>query len=105
MTVLFWAARRGHAEVVKALLAHSEIDVNAKNNHGMTALMAAAENGYTEVVKALLGHSKIDVNVASRRGWTALMIAAKRETEVVNALRRTVRLMSMHKSHGTNGQH
>ena len=67
-TALTLAAYEGHVEVVKALLAHSEIDVNAKIENGATALMLAAWEGREDVVNALLAHSKIDVNAEGNYG-------------------------------------
>ena len=51
-TALMVAARYGHLEVVKVLLAKGA-DVNAKDNAGNTALMVAAKYGHPEVVKIL----------------------------------------------------
>lgn len=58
---LWAAARKGDAELVKALLAKG-VDVNAKTEYGATALSFAADKGHAEVVKVLLD-KKADVNV------------------------------------------
>lgn len=51
-TALIHAAKRGHAEVVKALLAHGA-DVNAKGMKGETVLTGAKKNGHKEIVRML----------------------------------------------------
>ncbi len=88
-TALMWAAKEGHVEAARQLLAHySRIDVNVVGRvYGYTALMYAAKAGHTEVVKALLNHRDIKVNIVNPKGRTALMLAAYRgHTEVVKAL-------------------
>jgi len=46
------AAKEGHAEVAKLLLANGA-DVNVKSREGKTALMYAEENDHTEIVALL----------------------------------------------------
>ena len=76
ITALEWAARKGHAEVVKVLL-DNKADVNASDTDGVTPLYIAARNGHIDVVKLLLDN-KADVN-ASRHtdGDTPLYMAAQ----------------------------
>jgi ankyrin repeat protein len=74
-TPLMEAVEAGYEEIVKKLLSHSNIDVNAENMGGRTPLMEAVEAGYEEIVKKLLSHSNIDVNLQDRRGDTALHLA------------------------------
>ena len=71
------ACLRGRKDVVQLLLDHSEIiDLNAKDNHGLTTLMIACFNGDKEIVQLLLEHSeRIELNARAINGWTALMIA------------------------------
>ena len=45
------AARRGHTEVVTALLQRDDIEINIVSNRGTTALMLAAYRGHTEIVE------------------------------------------------------
>ncbi len=98
-TALMFAAKNGHLEVVKELLAYKNenekllTDVNQANVNGHTALMIAAQNGHSEVVKELLAYKNkesgknIDVNKADNGGHTALMRAAhKNRLEVVKEL-------------------
>ena len=74
-TDLLEAADSGDTDKVKDLL-KGEVDVNAKDDDGMTALMLAAMDGNTEMVTALSAVAGIDGNVANDDGWTALMYAA-----------------------------
>ncbi len=79
------AAQNGHLDVVKALLVKG-VNVNMKNEKGVTALMFATQNGHTEIVKELIANDA-DVNMKSGHGWTALMFAAQNgHTETVRVL-------------------
>jgi ankyrin repeat protein len=71
-TPLMEAVRNGHAEVVKLLLAHKEVDVN-KAGYGGTPLLAAVARRHAEVVKLLLEEG-VDVNKAYL-GLTPLALA------------------------------
>src|SRR5689334_8056104 len=51
------------------------VDVDVRNEHGMTALMRAARCGHAAVVRALLEHGA-DPNVARNDRFTALALAA-----------------------------
>ena len=62
------AARFARNEVVRALLAAPDIDVNRANIDGVTAVMIAAQKGHTEVVRALLAAPGIDVNKRATLG-------------------------------------
>ena len=91
-TSLFWAATKGHTDLVKLLLTFPQIDVNMGNPlllaskfgyadivelikvqpqirvndespaDGSTALFQASKNGHYKVVRILLQHPEIDVN-------------------------------------------
>ena len=61
-TPLYYASERGHAEVVKLLVAHPEIHVAVKLNTSLTLLGVASQFGRYEVVKELLAHPGVDVN-------------------------------------------
>ena len=88
ITPLYWAAVKGHIELMKLLIDITDDGHNARcTEDGATPLYIAAYNGHTEVVKLLLDH-KADVN-ASRTdgGATPLYIAAySGHTEVVTLL-------------------
>jgi ankyrin repeat protein len=79
------AARRGHLDVVKALIVLGA-DVNAKSYYGDTPLMEAVENNNLEEVRLLLDKGA-DVT-ARPNGRTALTIAQKKgRKEIVEILR------------------
>ena len=87
MTPLEWAARKGHADVVRVLLGNKAY-VNAKcTGDGSTPLYVAAQNGHREVVKLLLGN-KADVSAINYiNGSSPLWVAAQNgHTEVVKLL-------------------
>ena len=86
ITPLEWAARKGHAEVVKVLL-DNRADANVSRHvDGVTPLYIAAQNGHTEVVKLLL-NNKADVNASKHNGVTPLYLAAQNgHTQVVKLL-------------------
>ncbi len=66
------ASRHGDLLRVKTLLA-TKVDVNSKNDDGITALALASEGRHVEVVQALLA-AGADVNARCRGGYTALMM-------------------------------
>jgi ankyrin repeat protein len=67
-----------HEKTLRRLLnteySKMDIDVNVKNNRGMTALMIAMDNHLTKIVEHLLSFPGINVNVKNNKGMTALMI-------------------------------
>jgi hypothetical protein len=52
-----WAARNGHTEVVKVLLADDRVSPEVARNY---AIGMAAINGHVEVVKLLMQHPKVN---------------------------------------------
>jgi hypothetical protein len=84
-TALHVASEKGHADVVRLLLARQEIEVNKGDPAGNTALhiastFASQENAsqenHVEVVRLLLAHPGVDVNKTTTSGGSALMAAA-----------------------------
>lgn len=73
---LLRAAREGHADTVRTLLASPNADVNATDERGSTALIEAARYGHDEVVRVLLARGA-NVRARDRDGKTALMLAAQ----------------------------
>jgi hypothetical protein len=71
---LWRAAESGDAGELAAMLLRG-VDVNARNEHGMTALMRAARCGHAAAVRALLERGA-DPNVARNDRFTALALAA-----------------------------
>ena len=59
-----YACEKGHTDVVKLLLDHSErIELNARTIEGWTAAMIACEEGHKDVVQLLLDLSeRIELN-------------------------------------------
>ncbi len=75
-TALLFAAMRGEAEEVKALL-EDGADVNLRHEDGWSGLMLAAANGHSQVVQALLDKgAKVDAK-ENLMGQTALIWAVK----------------------------
>ena len=74
---LFEAIDSGSIEVVKLLLSHQELDVNAihPRRYNRTALMLAAVSGKIEIVNALLDRPGIKVDRRDLDGNTALSLA------------------------------
>lgn len=84
---LLRAARAGHADTVKSLLASAKADVNGRDERGHTPLIEAARFGHNDVVQALLV-AKADVNARNSDGKTALMLASEGgHTQTVQLLR------------------
>ncbi|MBM3128373.1 MAG: hypothetical protein FJ009_07015 [Chloroflexi bacterium] len=81
-TALIPAAERGHVEIVKELLTHTDVNVNHVNNLGWTALLEAIILGsggarHTEVVRLLVA-AGANVNLADASGVTPLTHARQR---------------------------
>lgn len=85
------AARRGFSDIQdmlepppkpatshrgRAVEPSPHVDINAKNQDGLTALQLAVSNHETPLLKALLTHPGIDVNARGPQGNTALHLAA-----------------------------
>ncbi|KAF5677126.1 ankyrin repeat protein [Fusarium circinatum] len=87
-TPLSYAARYGHEEVVKLLVARDDVNPNSTDGpHCETPLSRAAKNGHAAVVKVLLQKEGVLAEYASRRHPTPLSLAAENgHREVVGLL-------------------
>lgn len=84
-TALMFAAKEGHVEFVKDLLA-AGAKLESKDNDGDTALMYAAIDNRVEIVKDLVT-AGADVNAKNNLGTTPLVAASLRgRAEIVKAL-------------------
>ncbi|KAK2600180.1 hypothetical protein QQS21_005051 [Conoideocrella luteorostrata] len=75
-SILHWAAKVGHEEILRLLLRFSRQKVNARDKHGNTPLSLAATGGHYNVVELLLAQSDVDVNCRNHLGESALFQAA-----------------------------
>ena len=84
-SALIWAAGKGHAEAVSALLSSARdeagastlnVNVTTRVNRD-TALMMAAANDHVDVIALLLRVDGIDVNARNDKGDSALLLAAR----------------------------
>ena len=71
---LWRVAEDGDSDALAGILSRG-VDVNARNEHGMTALMRASHYGHERMVRALLEHGA-DPNIARNDRFTALALAA-----------------------------
>ena len=71
---LWRVAESGETDALAGILARG-VDIDARNEHGMTALMRAANNGHEQMVRALLEHGT-DPNITRNDRFTALALAA-----------------------------
>ncbi len=78
-TALILASAAGLLEVVCALLARDNVDVNAKDATGTTALLAAVRMEHHVVVDLLLGVKGVDVETGNVFGNTPLLAARRKE--------------------------
>lgn len=74
-TPMHLAAKGGHIDIVKLLLANSA-DVNIQNSHSEYPIHLAVEGGHIDVVKALLANSA-DINIVNSYNEYPIDIAAK----------------------------
>jgi serine/threonine-protein phosphatase 6 regulatory ankyrin repeat subunit B len=73
-TPLISATGKGHLTTIQALLSVPGININAKNDGGLTALYIAALNDNYDVVKALIKQGA-DVDITDNHGQTPMMVA------------------------------
>jgi hypothetical protein len=74
-TLLIVAAYNDSPHIVATLLAHPQIEIEARNRMGLTAISAAAFKGFEEPLRLLIQHGA-NVNAANGSRQTAIMFAA-----------------------------
>ncbi|KAF8463354.1 ankyrin repeat-containing domain protein, partial [Kalaharituber pfeilii] len=62
-TALAFAAENGHETIVRILLQHAGVDVNARGDWSETPLNRAVRNSHATIVNLLLEQEDIDVNI------------------------------------------
>eukprot|EP01117_Protostelium_nocturnum_P018971 TRINITY_DN8069_c0_g1_i1.p1 TRINITY_DN8069_c0_g1~~TRINITY_DN8069_c0_g1_i1.p1 ORF type:complete len:453 (+),score=103.04 TRINITY_DN8069_c0_g1_i1:51-1409(+) len=75
-TALQTACMYGKEEMVKVLLAHSQIDPNVADNNGVTPLHCACFYGSVGCVKMLLRHPKVNTFLKNKHGKVPKRVAA-----------------------------
>ncbi|KAH6949109.1 ankyrin repeat-containing domain protein [Fusarium avenaceum] len=89
LTPIMLAAQQGHGSVVRLLLDHKSIQLDATHGCG-TALSLAAANGHRDILEMLMADGRIDINQTSEDGNTSLHLAASvPHKDVVQALLRS----------------
>ena len=78
-TPLFWAAYRGHEDVVRLLMAHENVNPNVSDCYGKTPLMVAVEERHIAIVQRLLAFEYIEINAQENWDWSALFYAIRLE--------------------------
>jgi len=82
---VYWAALRGHDDVLRLLLEHG---ANVKGRDGAQALRLAAQQGHSGPVQLLLRHGA-NPNARNAEGNTALKLAEReKHANVVSLLKR-----------------
>ena len=85
MIPLHWAAQHGHLSLVEYLV-NQQVDINAKDNKGMTPLHWSAYNGHLSVVEYLV-NKKADINAKNNHGKTPLRMVPKNRLKVLEYFR------------------
>ena len=78
---IFWAAAKGHTEIVK-ILAPLTGNPNAPNNERETPIYYAAYHGHTEIVK-ILAPLTADPNALNKYGQTPIRVAKNEEIRTI----------------------
>lgn len=84
-TPLLWAAKFGHKDVVRLILAKEDVDIDTKNEWGRTPFSWAAHNGHNEIIEMLLATGKVELNSRDGLGRTPLCRAARNGQESIVA--------------------
>ena len=75
-TLLAWAARNGHEEVMEILLGREGVDPDKPDNYCRKPLSHAANRGHEEVVKVLPGREELKAGKPDDYGRTPLSLAS-----------------------------
>ena len=75
-TALHIASVRGHCDVVKILLTHPDININARDYFGQTPISIACECNKPSVFRTLLKDRRVDVSLDDNYGRTPLWYAS-----------------------------
>lgn len=90
LTPLMLAASGGDKDIVRCLLQHPSINVNAVDDSSRTALFWAASGGHHDAVRLLLGHPALNTRRwKDNQGHTAYAMAKKGGHASVMLLLRT----------------
>jgi len=77
-TLLHYACHQSHrSAVIPILLAHPDIDVNAKDTYECTPFYYASADGNTPCVREMLKDSRVKVNEPTNNGFTPLWKAVR----------------------------
>lgn len=74
-TLLHLACEKRDIEFVR-LLVQKGVDINAKDNYGITPIFNAVSYGFSEIVEFLIQQDKVDPNIATNKHLTVLHVAA-----------------------------
>jgi ankyrin repeat protein len=77
MNILELAVSRGHAEILKLILAHPDCPINAPVRNGTTVLDSAACSGNLQTCRLLIA-AGVDINRTSADGAGPLFVYARR---------------------------
>ena len=82
VTLLGMAVKKGHAGVVRSLLAIEQIDINSEDRHGQTPVFHALSRAIgkldKKIFKMILVKGGADLSYRDRRGFTPLIYAVRR---------------------------
>lgn len=78
-TALMFASALSRSEIVKILLEHPNINVNAVDDQGRTSFWWAAAGGHYEVVQLLANRRGVKKRLKDSNGQTAYAIAKQRK--------------------------
>ena len=91
---LLRAVEDGDLPWVKTFMKCPQMDINVRNQDGVTPLNVAAREGYNEIVRLLLSNPDVDTNqYNSMNGKTALIVASEEgKWEIVKMLLRNAQI-------------